>query len=203
MTVFQNLPYYHLKNSKIDNNQKYCRRVCIWLAAAAGEYTKDILQHTIRGVKKMKRSDFDNKIKIDLETGEELYRGTRKLTVTYQGLSRTIDMPGWYSADGSLGQHSQQDMKISDRALNLLKAKKEGLPSPDEIKHIRKQFKLSQVEAGKLIGGGTRAFQKYESGDVLPSRTLANLLAVLARDSNVINILRDIADFRQKCSVKE
>ena len=61
-------------------------------------------------------------------------------------------------------------MKVSDRVLNRLKARTEGLLEPEEIRRIRKKLGLTQEEAGELIGGGPRAFQKYETGDLLPSR---------------------------------
>ena len=34
---------------------------------------------------------------------------------------------------------------------------------PKEIRAIRESLGLSQVEAGKVIGGGPRAFTKYEN----------------------------------------
>lgn len=132
-------------------------------------------------------------VKIDAETGLELRRGFRKIPITYKGITKIIDMPGWYSSDGKIGEHSAQDMKVSDRALNCLKAKAEGLPSPDEIRSFRKKFKLSQVQAGTIIGGGIRAFQKYESGDILPSRTLANLLLVLKEYPKGLELLKSHA----------
>ena len=36
--------------------------------------------------------------------------------------------------------------------------------SPDEIRAIREGLGLTQVEAGELLGGGPRAFTKYEAG---------------------------------------
>jgi hypothetical protein len=76
-------------------------------------------------------------------------------------------MPGWYcyAADESI--HTGEDMKVSDRALNRLKAATEGLPLPEEIKRIRVKLGLTQEAAGELIGGGPRAFQKCEAGDLL------------------------------------
>jgi HTH-type transcriptional regulator / antitoxin MqsA len=66
--------------------------------------------------------------------------------------------------------------------LNLLKARAEGLAEPKEIRRIRTKLRLTQEQAGRLIGGGPRAFQKYESGDLLPSRAIMSALALL--DSN-------------------
>ena len=51
--------------------------------------------------------------------------------------------------------------------------------SPKEIKSIRKLLRLSQVEAGELLGGGPRAFAKYESGSVKPSASLIKMLRFL------------------------
>ncbi len=51
--------------------------------------------------------------------------------------------------------------------------------TPDEIRAIRKGLGLTQVQAGDLIGGGPRAFTKYESGIAKPSAALVRLLRVL------------------------
>jgi HTH-type transcriptional regulator/antitoxin MqsA len=89
-------------------------------------------------------------------------------------------MPGWYCDQSEEGIHTGQDMKISDRALNRRKARVEGLLAPEEIKRIRKKLHITQEIAGLLIGGGPRAFQKYESGDLLPSNLLDHNPASLA-----------------------
>lgn len=127
---------------------------------------------------------------ISCETGEELHRGVRPLTLSYRGESITVDMPGWYSVDGEISEHSQEDMKVSDHALNIMKARVEGLPLPAEIRSIRKKFQLTQEQAGTILGGGARAFQKYESGEILPSRTMANLLLILQEYPQGIETLR-------------
>ena len=127
---------------------------------------------------------------ISCETGEELHRDVRPLTLSYRGESITVDMPGWYSVDGETSEHSQEDMKVSDHALNIMKARVEGLPLPAEIRSIRKKFQLTQEQAGTILGGGARAFQKYESGEILPSRTMANLLLILQEYPQGIETLR-------------
>jgi HTH-type transcriptional regulator/antitoxin MqsA len=81
-------------------------------------------------------------------------------------------------------------MKVSDRALNRLKAQSEGLLEPQEIKRIRKKLSLTQTEAGELIGGGPRAFQKYENGDLLPSRAISSALRLLDADPTGLGFLQ-------------
>ena len=51
--------------------------------------------------------------------------------------------------------------------------------APDEIRSIRERLGLTQAEAGELIGGGPRAFTKYETGTVKPSAAVINLLRLL------------------------
>ncbi len=118
-----------------------------------------------------------------------MHRGVRPMTIEYKGNHVTFDMPGWYCDASDESIHTGRDMKVSDRALNRVKARVEGLLPPEEIKRIRKKLRLSQEAAGELIGGGPRAFQKYEAGDLVPSRAISSALALLDRDPEGIGIL--------------
>ena len=112
------------------------------------------------------------------ECGAAMTRGIQPMTIRYKGLSVTFDMPGWYCACGE-GVVTAKDMDVSDRQLNLLKAQAEHLVLPGEVRRIRKKLGLNQQRAGALLGGGPNAFHKYESGEVLPSKAISNLLRVL------------------------
>ena len=57
---------------------------------------------------------------------------------------------------------------------------------PDEIRAIREALGLSQVEAGELLGGGPRAFTKYESGTIRPRASVVRLLRVLERNPDAL-----------------
>jgi HTH-type transcriptional regulator/antitoxin MqsA len=48
------------------------------------------------------------------------------MTHTYKGESLTFDMPGWYCEQSEESIHTGEDMKVSDRMLNRLKAHSEG-----------------------------------------------------------------------------
>ena len=98
-------------------------------------------------------------------------------------------MPGWYRDGTGEGIHSGVDMRISDRALNRMKAAVEALPLPEDIKRIRNKLRLTQEMAGDLIGGGPRAFQKYEAGDLLPSRATASALLLLDHNPAGLEVL--------------
>ena len=128
-------------------------------------------------------------IKYDAETGEKLTRDIRNITVTYQGHKKTFPMPGWYPANSDEGTFTDEDMKVYDRALNQVKAEAENLLLPDDIRSIRKKLKLTQVQAGTILGGGKKAFQKYESGEILPSRAISNLLKLLSLEPRLLKSL--------------
>ncbi len=128
-------------------------------------------------------------VKYDVETGERLTRDIRPFTITYQGHSKTFDMPGWYPAGEGEATVTDKDLKIYDKAIKELKAEAEHLLLPAEIRSIRKRLKLTQVQAGNILGGGKKAFQKYESGETLPSRAISNLLRVLSKEPSLLNVL--------------
>ena len=123
-------------------------------------------------------------------TGAPMHRDLRPMTLTYKGEKITFDMPGWYCDESEESIHTGEDMKVSDRMLNRLKARVEGLLEPEEIRRIRKKLHLTQEVAGLLIGGGTRAFQKYESGDLLPSRAISSALVLLDHNPEALMVLK-------------
>lgn len=126
------------------------------------------------------------KERIHPETGQRLVRGKRSVTLRYKGMKEKVEMPGWYAEDDSTGEsglHDARDMCVSDRVINRMKSREKGFYSPEEIHHIRKRkLGITQQQAGLLIGGGQNAFQKYESGEVIISKALNNLLKLLAND---------------------
>ncbi|MDX6750453.1 type II toxin-antitoxin system MqsA family antitoxin [Geminicoccaceae bacterium 1502E] len=122
-------------------------------------------------------------------TGQPMVRDVRPITITYKGHAATFEMPGWYCDASSESVHTGEDMKVSDRTLNRLRARVEGLLLPEEVRRIRKRLKLTQKEAGRLIGGGPNAFQKYESGEVLVSQAVKSALLLLDRDPSGLAIL--------------
>ncbi len=121
--------------------------------------------------------------RIHPETGEKLKRDIRPFVVRYEGRTRKVDLPGWYPAKkGGDGIHMGDDLDAADRALIELKAEVHGVLKPQEVRAIRLRLKLSQRKAGEILGGGPRSFQKYESGEVLVSRPMTQLLRLLERD---------------------
>lgn len=120
-------------------------------------------------------------------TGKVLTRGVRPQVVTFGSLSRTIDVPGWYPDDEGDSVHSGVDLREKDEAFKELRA-----AYANRVRKVRKGLKLSQVEAGLLIGGGPRAFQKYEAGVMAPSDAAVGLLEILAVDPAKVEVLKSL-----------
>lgn len=110
-------------------------------------------------------------------TGAVLRRGTRSERVEFLGLSKTVTMPGWYPDGDGDGIHSPDDLTPTSEAFRQLKAEVAA-----GVAAARKALGLSQRKAGEVLGGGPRAFQKYEKGEVAPSLPMWHLLRLLAAE---------------------
>jgi HTH-type transcriptional regulator/antitoxin MqsA len=126
-------------------------------------------------------------------SGKPMVRGVRSVTIKYKDRSETIEMPGWYGDDAEDGVHTGEDMKVSDAALLKLRIAADHLLFPDEVRRIRVKVKLTQRDAGFVIGGGPNAFQKYESGEIVVSKAVANLLRMLDAHPELVEELKEQA----------
>lgn len=123
------------------------------------------------------------------ERGRTLRRGVRPLTVTYKGLSKTVDIPGWYPEDADDDGDAVfvgSDMDASDAALRELKERTDRIPRPETVRRIREKLGLSQRKASALLGGGPNAFQKYESAEAEPSQAMGVLLFLLDQHPDLL-----------------
>jgi HTH-type transcriptional regulator/antitoxin MqsA len=118
------------------------------------------------------------------ETGKRLTRQTRREIVAFGPLKREVEVQGWYPDDDSDSLHTGADLRQANAAYKELRA-----AYPEHVKQIRKKLKLTQERAGLLIGGGKRAFQKYEAGTLLPSDAAMGLLEILNQQPDAIGIL--------------
>jgi HTH-type transcriptional regulator/antitoxin MqsA len=96
-----------------------------------------------------------------------------------------VDVPGWYPEGDGDAIHSGEDLRAYNEAFKELR---EAYAA--RIKTVRKKLGLTQEEAGVIIGGGKRAFQKYESGRTPPSDAAVGLIEILARHPEEVATLR-------------
>ena len=125
--------------------------------------------------------------RIHPDTGRTLRRDVRPQVVAFGSMRRSVDVPGWYPDDDGDSIHTGAELAESDRVFQDLKAAYAA-----HVRRIRKRLKLTQEEAGRIIGGGRRAFQKYESGTTPPSDAAVGLIELLERHPEEIEFLRSI-----------
>jgi HTH-type transcriptional regulator/antitoxin MqsA len=123
--------------------------------------------------------------RIHPETGKVLRRDVRPQRIVFGSMTETVMTPGWYPDDDSDSIHTGADLAESDRVFQALKA-----AYAEHVRSVRKRLKLTQEEAGRLIGGGRRAFQKYESGQMAPGDAAVGLIELLNRRPDDIEVLR-------------
>ncbi len=72
-------------------------------------------------------------------------RGVAPMTISYKDQSVTFEMPGWYCDECDESIHTGDDLKVSDRMLNQLKARQKTNALFNRIEVVR---------AWALGGGG-------------------------------------------------
>ena len=121
------------------------------------------------------------------KTGDVLRRDARMQTLSVGSLSREVEVQGWYPEDDGDSIHSGAELQAIDQAYLELRAAYAA-----RVKAVRKKLGLTQEEAGRIIGGGRRAFQKYERGTMQPSEAAVGLIEILDRHPNEVTTLRNI-----------
>lgn len=116
------------------------------------------------------------------ETGRPLRRGIKTVTIEVDGQPFTYGQPGWWA---SLNDPNDTDAQFTDED-NVVRAaarrearalaKKASVLTPLVIRAIRERCGLSQAQAARVFGGGPKAFEKYEAGEIVPSGAMIRLL---------------------------
>jgi HTH-type transcriptional regulator / antitoxin MqsA len=116
------------------------------------------------------------------QCGGDMVLESRPDSVQYKGQAVKLRLKGHWCLSCGEGILEAEALKKSEQAVLELRAKVEGVLGPAEVATIRERLQLSQRKAGELLGGGPRAFQKYEAGTQQVSLPMTNLLRLLARD---------------------
>ncbi len=127
--------------------------------------------------------------------GGVMRRSVQEETVTYQGHSLTYSQPGWHCENGDDGVLEGSDNDYHDAALHEVMARAKRSPiSPLVVRAAREAVGLSQREAGRVFGGGSTAFYKYETAKAVPSEGMANLLRVALERPDLFRKPRGVPD---------
>jgi HTH-type transcriptional regulator/antitoxin MqsA len=106
----------------------------------------------------------------------------------YEGHSVTID--DYRSFECGRCGNSFADPKSVEHAEPILRdlhRRAERLLTSMEIKAIRSSLGYSQDDFGTLLGGGKKAFARYENGKVTQARSMDNLLRAIRFRPDVIS----------------
>lgn len=126
------------------------------------------------------------------ECGGNMTFRTKIEELEYKGHTAKTRTKGWWCGACGEGILDGEALKIREGVLMALKIEADGLLRPDQVAAIRKRLRLSQRRAGEVLGGGPRAFQKYESGQVMVSAAMSKLLRLLDNDISRLKELTDI-----------
>jgi HTH-type transcriptional regulator / antitoxin MqsA len=113
----------------------------------------------------------------------------RDKPVEYKGHKRSHVITTWWCTHCEEGVLEPEMAAEDERLFIALRAEVEDVLLPEQVAAIRAKLGISQREAGRILGGGTRAFQKYESGETPVSEPMKNLLVLLGNEPNRINEL--------------
>ena len=94
------------------------------------------------------------------ETGKPMQRGVSPVTLEYQGVQLTVEMPGWYSEASDEGIHTGEDLEVSDKALRQIKA-------IIEDRKRRRYRTLAEPVANRALGSAF-AMMRYDPKEYPP-----------------------------------
>lgn len=126
-----------------------------------------------------------NETRIHPVTGATLRRAVRPMKVNYAIYSETVEVPGWYPEEDGDAVHTGKDLAEWNETLLRMRA-----DYARRIRALRNRLGLTQEEAGRIFGGGKRAFQKYETGKTPPSEAAIALIEMIDRHPGDIEILK-------------
>ncbi|WP_417446947.1 type II toxin-antitoxin system MqsA family antitoxin [Kangiella sp.] len=98
---------------------------------------------------------------------------------------------------------SADQIKEADNLYRQARADIDGILKPEEIREIRKCFGYTQEEASQIFGGGSRAFGKYERGEVNVSTSMNSLMLVARDVPGAMDYLVERAGMKPKVELKQ
>ena len=124
--------------------------------------------------------------------GGEMRFEKRTDTLHYKGHERNIQTQAWWCKSCDEAILAGEGLRARELEFQKLKAEVDEVLAPADVAAVRARLGLSQRKAGELLGGGPRAFQKYEAGTQAVSSPMSHLLTLLANDPKRLDELRGL-----------
>ncbi len=126
------------------------------------------------------------------ESGRPMVRGEKLVTLKVDGRSFEYRQPGWWCSlddpDDVDGQLVDDDNLVAEMARRTAQAIARGDAFPPVlIRAIRVRCGLSQRDAGEVFGTGEKSFEKYEAGQIPPSKPTQRLLRLAMERPDLFN----------------
>ena len=122
----------------------------------------------------------------------DIHQSVSSKTFSYKGESITFDSFISYkchSCGESFPDEEQLD-KIEPKIRDFHR-EVDGLLTSQEIRSIRRSLGFRQDVFGIILGGGEKAFNRYENGSVTQSKPMDNLLRIIHVIPSAIDIIRN------------
>jgi HTH-type transcriptional regulator/antitoxin MqsA len=123
----------------------------------------------------------------------EMRHETWDKLISYQGKSLTVHaVSGERCAECGEALYDEESYdRVAAAGDGLIRAFR--MANPPEVRVIREKLGLTQVEAGKVFGGGVNAFSRYERGETKPGTQMRKLLKIAEKHPELIKELAEIA----------
>ncbi|MCP4116076.1 MAG: type II toxin-antitoxin system MqsA family antitoxin [Desulfobacteraceae bacterium] len=110
----------------------------------------------------------------------------------YKGHQKTIDgCEKIVCKDCEEAFFTDETSKRNEKIIRDFHREIDGLLTSNQIVKIRKSLAFTQTAFGELLGGGSKAFAKYESCLLTQSRAMDNLIRMVDAVPGAIEFLRD------------
>jgi HTH-type transcriptional regulator / antitoxin MqsA len=124
------------------------------------------------------------------ESGRPMKRGLKRLAIKTGSKKYYYNQPGWWCSlddpEDLEGQLVDDDNQVAQLARRTIASLEKGeIFTPLAIRAIRIRCGLTQREAGQVFGTGDKSFEKYESGQIRPSKPTIHLLRLAMQKSNL------------------
>jgi HTH-type transcriptional regulator/antitoxin MqsA len=130
--------------------------------------------------------------RIHPETGKELRRGERDMTVAFKGMTRVVRMKGWFPEGSDDGIFARGDGAALDAALAEMKAEYVrdvrilARRVVTKIAALEPSRKISNKSLSVLLTGSPNSFSKYVLGQAIPSHPTMILLRLLDKRPQLV-----------------
>lgn len=121
--------------------------------------------------------------------GGPLERRTKTVTFEYKGQVLAYDQPGYWCGECGEGFLEKSDKEATDPLLNDFQARIDKRLTCGDIRRIRENLRLTQKQAGEIIGDGSNTFRRYETGKAYPTKGIENFLRLLDRHPELLDEL--------------